>query len=103
MTLRDGEGGVQKGPGRVPGGHAAPERDHDADPVRRLQILPARLAVVEIIQHLIDFYQSVVILRIYFLRGNVRMVQGNYEGAKEDFDKVVSMDPFAISQSPSWL
>ncbi|MCI8691722.1 MAG: tetratricopeptide repeat protein [Lachnospiraceae bacterium] len=29
----------------------------------------------------------------YFLRGSVRLEQGNYQGAKEDFDKVVSMDP----------
>lgn len=28
----------------------------------------------------------------YFLRGSVRLEQGNYEGAKADFDKVVSMD-----------
>ncbi len=27
-----------------------------------------------------------------FLRGNVRLAQSNYEGAKADFDKVVSMD-----------
>lgn len=29
----------------------------------------------------------------YFLRGNVRLVQGDYEGAKEDFDKVIEMNP----------
>ena len=45
-----------------------------------------------------DIYDAVLALRpgekdAYFLRGNVRMVQGNYEGAKEDFDKVISMDP----------
>ena len=28
----------------------------------------------------------------YFLRGNVRMNLGNFQGAKEDFDKVLSMD-----------
>lgn len=28
----------------------------------------------------------------YFLRGNVRLALGNYEGAKADFDKVISMD-----------
>lgn len=44
-----------------------------------------------------DIYDAVLALRpgeedAYFLRGNVRLVQGNYEGAKEDFDKVISMD-----------
>ncbi len=44
-----------------------------------------------------DIYDAVLALRpgeedAYFLRGNVRLVQGNYEGAKEDFDKVVVMD-----------
>lgn len=28
----------------------------------------------------------------YFLRGNVRLMQNNYEGAKEDFEKVIAMD-----------
>ncbi len=28
----------------------------------------------------------------YFLRGNVRLAQNNYEAAKTDFDKVISMD-----------
>ncbi|MCI9338158.1 MAG: tetratricopeptide repeat protein [Lachnospiraceae bacterium] len=42
-------------------------------------------------------YDAVLSLRsgeedAYFLRGNVRLVQGNYEGAKADFDKVISMD-----------
>ncbi len=45
-----------------------------------------------------DIYDAVLALRpgaedAYFLRGNVRLVQGNYEGAKADFDKVISMDP----------
>ena len=44
-----------------------------------------------------DIYDAVLALRpgeedAYFLRGNVRLVQGNYEGAKEDFDKGISMD-----------
>lgn len=44
-----------------------------------------------------DIYDAVLALRsgeedAYFLRGNVRLVQGNYEGAKADFDKVISMD-----------
>lgn len=44
-----------------------------------------------------DIYDTILDLRpgeeeAYFLRGNVRLVQGNYEGAKEDFDKVISMD-----------
>lgn len=29
----------------------------------------------------------------YFLRGNTRMNLGNFEGAKADFDKVISMEP----------
>ncbi len=42
-------------------------------------------------------YDAVLALRpnekdAYFLRGNVRLALGNYEGAKADFDKVISMD-----------
>lgn len=45
-----------------------------------------------------EIYNAVLNMRpgeqdAYFLRGNVRLEQGNYEGAKEDFDKVISMDP----------
>lgn len=45
-----------------------------------------------------DTYNAILDLRpdetdAYFLRGNVRMNLDNYEGAKEDFDKVVSMEP----------
>lgn len=44
-----------------------------------------------------EAYNAILALRpneedAYFLRGNVRLERGNYEGAKEDFDKVVSMD-----------
>lgn len=44
-----------------------------------------------------EIYDAVLALRpeaedAYFLRGNARMNQGNYEGAKTDFDRVVSMD-----------
>ncbi len=44
-----------------------------------------------------EIYNAVAALRpreedTYFLRGNVRLVLGNYEGAIEDFDKVISMD-----------
>lgn len=44
-----------------------------------------------------DIYDAVLGLRsgeedAYFLRGNVRLAQGNYEGAKADFDKAISMD-----------
>ncbi len=44
-----------------------------------------------------DVYDAVLALRpdeedAYFLRGNVRLTRGNYEGAKADFDKVISMD-----------
>lgn len=43
-------------------------------------------------------YDAVLALRpgqedAYLLRGNVRLAQGNYEKAKEDFDKVIAMDP----------
>lgn len=43
-----------------------------------------------------EVYDSILTLRpdeedAYFLRGNVRLAQGNYEGAKEDFDHVVLM------------
>lgn len=45
-----------------------------------------------------EIYNAILALRsgeedAYFLRGNVRLVQGNHEGAKEDFDKVIGMDP----------
>lgn len=44
-------------------------------------------------------YDAILALRpdekdAYFLRGNVRLQLGNYQGAKADFDKVISMDPF---------
>ncbi|MCI8542711.1 MAG: tetratricopeptide repeat protein [Lachnospiraceae bacterium] len=44
-----------------------------------------------------DIYDAILSLRsgnedAYFLRGNVRLAQGNYEGAKQDFDKVIAMD-----------
>lgn len=44
-------------------------------------------------------YDAILALRpdekdAYFLRGNVRLQLGNHEGAKADFDKVISMDPF---------
>lgn len=44
-----------------------------------------------------EAYNAILALRSneedsYFLRGNVRLERGNYEGAKADFDKVVSMD-----------
>ena len=43
-------------------------------------------------------YDAVLALRAgekdaYFLRGNVRLAQGNYETAKEDFDRAVELDP----------
>lgn len=42
-------------------------------------------------------YDAILALRpdeedAYFLRGSVRLTQDNYEGAKADFDRVVSMD-----------
>ncbi|MCM1100667.1 MAG: tetratricopeptide repeat protein [Clostridium sp.] len=42
-------------------------------------------------------YDAILALRseeedAYFLRGNVRLSRDNYEGAKADFDKVISMD-----------
>ncbi|MCI8431609.1 MAG: tetratricopeptide repeat protein [Lachnospiraceae bacterium] len=45
-----------------------------------------------------DTYDAILDLRpgeadAYFLRGNVRMSLDNYTGAKEDFDKVISMEP----------
>lgn len=45
-----------------------------------------------------DIYNAVLDMRpghedAYFLRGNVRLIQGNYEGAKADFDKVLQMNP----------
>ncbi|MCM1057357.1 MAG: tetratricopeptide repeat protein [Firmicutes bacterium] len=44
-----------------------------------------------------DAYDAILALRpeeedAYFLRGNVRMNLGDFEGAKEDFDKVLAMD-----------
>lgn len=44
-----------------------------------------------------EAYNAILALRpeeedAYFLRGNVRMNLGNFQGAKEDFDKVLSMD-----------
>jgi len=43
-------------------------------------------------------YDAILALRpdekdAYFLRGNVRLVLGNYDGAKADFDKAAAMDP----------
>lgn len=43
-------------------------------------------------------YNAILALRpneedAYFLRGNARMSLGNFEAAKEDFDKVISMNP----------
>lgn len=43
-------------------------------------------------------YDAILALRdgekdAYFLRGNARMNLDNYPGAKEDFDKVIAMDP----------
>lgn len=51
-----------------------------------------------------ETYDAILALRpqedeAYFLRGNVRMVLGNYNGAKEDFDRVVSMAP----ENYDWL
>lgn len=45
-----------------------------------------------------DTYNAILDLRpgeedVYFLRGNVRMNLGNYEGAKEDFEKAISRKP----------
>jgi len=45
-----------------------------------------------------EIYNAILTLRpeekdACFLRGNARMALGNYEGAKADFDKVISMDP----------
>lgn len=44
-----------------------------------------------------EAYNAILALRpeeedAYFLRGNVRMNLGNFQGAKEDFDRVLSMD-----------
>lgn len=44
-----------------------------------------------------EVYNAILGLRpdeedAHFLRGNVRLEQGNYEGAKEDFDRVVTLD-----------
>lgn len=43
-----------------------------------------------------EVYNAILALKsdeeAYFLRGNVRLERNNYEGAKEDFDKVISMD-----------
>lgn len=43
-------------------------------------------------------YDAILALRpesedAYFLRGNVRLALGKHDGAKEDFDKVISMNP----------
>lgn len=45
-----------------------------------------------------DTYNAILDLRgnekeAYFLRGNARMHLSDFEGAKEDFDKVIEMDP----------
>ena len=45
-----------------------------------------------------DTYDAILALRsnekdAYFLRGNVRLNLSDFEGAKADFDKVVSLDP----------
>lgn len=45
-----------------------------------------------------ETYNSILALRegesdAYFLRGNVRMYLNNFDGARADFDKVVSMEP----------
>lgn len=44
-----------------------------------------------------EIYDAILALRpdeedAYFLRGNVRLGRGDYQGAKEDFDRVVAMD-----------
>lgn len=44
-----------------------------------------------------DTYNAILSLRpgeedAYFLRGNVRLNLGNFQGAKEDFDRVISMN-----------
>lgn len=43
-------------------------------------------------------YDAILALRenetdAYFLRGNARLEQGNYQAAKEDFDKIVELEP----------
>ena len=44
-----------------------------------------------------EIYNAILALKqdedAYFLRGNVRMVLGNYSNAMDDFDKVVEMSP----------
>jgi tetratricopeptide (TPR) repeat protein len=44
-----------------------------------------------------EIYDAILALRTeedaYFLRGNVRMALADFEGAKEDFDRVIAMDP----------
>lgn len=45
-----------------------------------------------------ETYNAILALRpkekeAYFLRGNVRLALAKYEGAKEDFDKVIAMEP----------
>lgn len=45
-----------------------------------------------------ETYNAILALRpkekeAYFLRGNVRLALAEYEGAKEDFDKVIAMEP----------
>lgn len=60
--------------------------------------LAAAYLRVEDYQSAENTYDAIIALRseekeAYFLRGNVRMALDKYEQAKEDFDKVVSMDP----------
>ncbi len=44
-----------------------------------------------------EIYNAILALRpgedAYFLRGNARISLGNFDGAKEDFDKVIAMNP----------
>ncbi len=45
-----------------------------------------------------NIYNAILALRpnekdAYFLRGNARMALDNFDGAKEDFDKVIAMEP----------
>lgn len=59
--------------------------------------LAAAYVKAEQFQEAEQVYDSILALKkdeeAYFLRGSVRLTQGNYDGAKEDFDKVLSMDP----------
>lgn len=58
--------------------------------------LAAAYVKAEQYQEAEQVYDSILALKkdeeAYFLRGSVRLARGNYEGAKEDFDKVISMD-----------